>query len=86
MLLPSGNPIKYHEEVLSLQPMIPPEQIMLSLIQRSAKNRTISIAIRALEIMQGTRTIDYYGGEEKHDMLDDLNQPVVCWIGHRPEI
>ena len=25
MLLPSGNPFKCHEEVLSLQPMIPPE-------------------------------------------------------------
>ena len=25
MLLPSGNPIKCHEEVLSLQPMIPPK-------------------------------------------------------------
>ena len=23
MLLPSGNPFKFHEEVLSLQPMIP---------------------------------------------------------------
>ena len=26
MLLPSGNPIKCHEEVLSLQPMIPPKR------------------------------------------------------------
>ena len=26
MLLPSGNPINYHEEVLSLQPMIPPKR------------------------------------------------------------
>ena len=26
MLLPSGNPFKYHEEVLSLQPMIPPKR------------------------------------------------------------
>ena len=25
MLLPSGNPFKCHEEVLSLQPMIPPK-------------------------------------------------------------
>ena len=24
MLLPSGNPLKCHQEVLSLQPMIPP--------------------------------------------------------------
>ena len=26
MLLPSGNPFKCHEEVLSLQPMIPPKR------------------------------------------------------------
>ena len=26
MLLPSGNPFKCHEEVWSLQPMIPPER------------------------------------------------------------
>ena len=26
MLLSSGNPIKWHEEVLSLQPMIPPKR------------------------------------------------------------
>ena len=26
MLLPSGNPFKYHEEVLSLQPMFPPKR------------------------------------------------------------
>ena len=26
MLLPSGNPFKYHEEVLYLQPMIPPKR------------------------------------------------------------
>ena len=26
MLLPSGNPIKCHEEVSSLQPMIPPKR------------------------------------------------------------
>ena len=25
MILPSGNPIECHEEVLSLQPMIPPK-------------------------------------------------------------
>ena len=27
MLLPSGNPIKCHEEVLSLQPMFPPKRV-----------------------------------------------------------
>ena len=26
MLLPSGNPFKYHDEVLSLQPMFPPKR------------------------------------------------------------
>ena len=26
MLLQSGNPFKYHEEVLSLQPMVPPKR------------------------------------------------------------
>ena len=26
MMLPSGNPIKYHEGVLSLQPMFPPKR------------------------------------------------------------
>ena len=26
MLLPSGSPIEYHEEVLYLQPMIPPKR------------------------------------------------------------
>ena len=26
MLLPSGNPFKYHEEVLYLQPIIPPKR------------------------------------------------------------
>ena len=26
MLLPSGNPVKSHEEVLSLQPVIPPKR------------------------------------------------------------
>ena len=26
MLLPSGNPFKCHEELLSLQPMIPPKR------------------------------------------------------------
>ena len=30
MLLPSGNPIKCHEEVLSLQPMIPPRRFDIS--------------------------------------------------------
>ena len=30
ILLPSGNPTKYHEEVLSLQPMIPPNRFDVS--------------------------------------------------------
>ena len=30
MLLPSGNPFKCHEEVLSLQPMIPPKRFDIS--------------------------------------------------------
>ena len=30
MLLPSGNPFKYHEEVLYLQPMIPPKRFDIS--------------------------------------------------------
>ena len=29
MLIPSGNPFKCHEEVLSLQPMIPPNVLTL---------------------------------------------------------
>ena len=31
MLLPSENPIKCHEEVLSFQPMFPPKRFVLSL-------------------------------------------------------
>ena len=30
MLLPSGNPFKYHEEILSLRPMIPPKRFEIS--------------------------------------------------------
>ena len=30
LLLPSGNPFKCHEEVLSLQPMIPPKRFDIS--------------------------------------------------------
>ena len=45
MLLPSGNPFKYHEVVLYLQPTIPPKRLTFSPLDWGMLRRSVRILI-----------------------------------------
>ena len=51
MLLPSGNPFKCHEEILSLQPMIPPKRFdFFSLLDSGMLRRSRCVQIFILQV------------------------------------
>ena len=58
MLLPSGNPIKCHDEFLSLQPMFPPKRLLsglLPVIQDSLNSRRLQRTLSDVLLISPSR-------------------------------
>ena len=77
MLLPSGNPFKYHEEVLSSQPMIPSKRSDIfppdwEMLRRSRRvlifietTRRLVFEERSKRVSQGTVGSDLFQGKSE---------------------
>ena len=77
MLLPSGNPFEYHEEVLSLQPMIPPKRFNIfppdwEMLKRSRRvqifletTRSLVFEEKSKRVSQDTVGSDLFQGKSE---------------------